>query len=373
MINFIVTLILNLIMKIRYWLLAMVLVLPIMTWAQEDEEEEDFSMYDDYGSDESIKRFCTPKISGLSPAKLITVGFDFAGPHTIDADSIGAGIPSERGEVSNYMGVTLGANLPVLSNNKILINVGANYTESRFSYKNDSLVNPLHQTLDEGIKTFGVNTTIFKPLNEKHFLLGFFSAEYSGNYTFKNMQPLSFLRGTGVAVFGWKPHARLQYGFGATQSYRAGEVNYFPIIMYNYTSKNEKWGIEALLPARGHYRYSFNRQTMLLAGFELVGTSYLLSNGNTNFPENDADGMIDGYSRDALELRRSEIRLRLDFQKALTSFIWVSAQAGYILNYRFDVDSGNFFRGFFGDQPYVMQNSVSGAPYFQVTLNLVSP
>lgn len=361
-------------MKIKFWFIIMALAMPFFSVAQVDEdEEEDYSMYDDYGTDESVKRYCTPKITGISPAKLLTVGYEFAGPHSIAADSIGTGVPQETGNVSNYMGFTLGANLPVLSNNKILINLGANYTESRYSFSNDSLVNPLNQTLDQGIKTFGVNTTIFKPFNEKFFLLGFFGTEYSGDYTFSDLQPISFLRGTGVLVAGWKPHNRLQYGFGLTQSYRAGEVNYFPIIMYNYTSKNEKWGIEALLPARGHYRYSFNRRTLLLAGFELIGTSYHLSNRDGNFPGNNAENMIQDYNDQELELRRSEIRLRLDFQRALTSFIWVSAQAGYILNYRFDVDSGNFFRGFFGDQPYVMQNDVSGAPYFQVSINLVSP
>jgi hypothetical protein len=98
-----------------------------------------------------------------------------------------------------------------------------------------------------------------------------------------------------------------------------------------------------------------------------------LSNSDQLFPTNDATGMVEGYDNSKIELRRSEIRTRLDFQRALSDFIWVGFQAGYIINYGFNVDSGNFYRGFGSDRPFVMENSVSSAPYFQVSINLVSP
>ena len=357
------------------FLLCCLFVLPSAVYSQveeETEEEEDYSLYDNFGTDESVKRFCTPKVVGLSPQKLVTIGFDFAGSHRISADSIGA-FGAQDGRVRNYMGMTLGANIPVLSNNKILINLGGAYTESRYTMVNDSLSNPLLKSVDRGLKTLQLNTTIFKPLNEKHYLLAFIAGEYSGDYSFKRLQSLNFLRLTWVGVFGWKFNERFQFGIGATQTYRAGGKSFLPVIHYNFTSKNEKWGIEALLPARGHYRYSFNRQTMLLAGFEVLGTSYHLNNADSIYPANSAVGMIPDYNSDKLELRRSEIRLRLDFQRAITSFIWVGVQAGYIINYSYNLDSGNFYRGFGSDRPFVMENSVTSAPYFQVTLNLVSP
>ena len=369
-------------MKNIYLLLSLFLSMSLVSnysFAQEEEEEEeeeDYSMYDDFDIDESVKRYCTPKIVGLSPAKLITLGYDFAGPHDINAGAIGNAFPEQSEEVSNYHGMRVGLNLPVLSNNKILINLGMNYLEANYNFANSSLTHPLHQALNENIRSFGLNTTIFKPLNEKNFLLGFYAAEYSGNYNFSNFQSASYIKHTGVVVYGWKPHDRLQYGFGATQSYRAGEVNLFPIVMYNFTSKNRNWGIEALLPARAHYRYKLGQRALLLAGFELEGTSYHLSNRDNIFPvtplftENPGESP---YNANNLELRRSEIRLHTKFEYGITSFIWLSAQVGYALNYRFDVDNGEFFRGFFKDVPYVMENDVSGAPYVQLTLNLVSP
>lgn len=347
---------------------------------EEDEEEEDFSMYEDYGTDEVIKRFCGPKVRGLSPAKLVSVGYDFAGPHQIEAGGIGQTVPSSTERVNFYHGLRLSTNLPVLSNNKILINVGGVYGEARYSFENENLSNPLHQSLNDNIRTFGLNTTIFKPLNEVNYILGYYMAEYSGDYDFNNLQSLSFVKHTWLGVFGWKFNERYQLGFGATQSYRAGEVNYFPILMYNYTSENGKWGIESLLPARGHFRYRLNGRNLLFAGFDLEGTSYHLSNRNNTFPQNDEPSMLaifenydQSYNNQLLELRRSEIRAHVKYEKALSDFIWISGQVGYAINYRSDFDSGEFFRGFFRDIPYVQQNSVAGVPYVQFSINLVSP
>jgi hypothetical protein len=368
-------------MKNIYFLLSLLFSITLVSnhsfSQEEEEEEEDFSAYDSFDMDENTKRYCTPKIVGISPAKLITIGYDFAGPHTINAGAMGDLIPSQSEEVSNYHGLRLGLNLPLVSNNKILINLGMTYLKANYNFTNSSLAHPLHRALNGNIRSLGVNTTIFKPLNEKNFLLGFYAAEYSGNYDFIYFQSMEFVKHSAVIVYGWKPHDRLQYGFGATQSYRAGEVNLFPIIMYNFTSKNRNWGIEALLPARMHYRYKLDQRSLLFAGFELEGTSYHLSNRPyVDFPENLTFTNPPGespYDAGNLELRRSEIRLHAKYEYGITSFIWLSAQVGYALNYRFDVDNGEFFRGFFKDVPYVMENQVSGTPYIQLSLNLVSP
>jgi hypothetical protein len=58
-------------------------------------------------------------------------------------------------------------------------------------------------------------------------------------------------------------------------------------------------------------------------------------------------------------------------------FIWMSVQAGYRYGYSFNLDQfaddNEFFRGFFGDQPYKQENTLGGAWYVQLSINLVSP
>jgi hypothetical protein len=111
---------------------------------------------------------------------------------------------------------------------------------------------------------------------------------------------------------------------------------------------------------------------MLFAGYELEGQSYRLWRNNTE---------VAGYNmrNDDLEIRRGEIRLRMVYEFSLKDFIWMSIQAGYRLNYRYDVDrleNGDEIYRAFGlasDAPYVMINKLSNPLYFNISLNLVSP
>jgi hypothetical protein len=103
-------------------------------------------------------------------------------------------------------------------------------------------------------------------------------------------------------------------------------------------------------------------------GFELEGQSYRLENADSDISVGSPN----------LELRRSELRLRLEYQRSLSKFYWIGIQAGLRYNYAFEVDSfgpdnTEFFRGFFGDQKYVLENTLAHTWFVQVTFNLVSP
>jgi hypothetical protein len=182
------------------------------------------------------------------------------------------------------------------------------------------------------------------------------------------------IRSSVSALYGKRPHDRKQWAVGLSRTYRAGEMNYIPVVMYNYTSVNRKWGTEILFPARAAYRRKFTSRSILLAGYELEGTSYRLYNMENNVPTADPMTTI---RKSSYELRRSELRFRLDYQRQLKGFVWLAIQGGirYDLSYNVDaLDGGNdFFRGFFGSQSYLMLNQVGLAPYVNVSINLVSP
>lgn len=367
-------------MKKNYLFFLYLFLVSFQVFSQEEkeEEEEDFSKYEDFGlaGEGTVKRYATPKIFGLTPAKLISIGYDVQGPNTLTTSALSP-FPEEKTKIQATHGLRFLVNLPVISYNKLLVNLGFNYWETHYAIKDgQNITNPLARTLDKnGLRTMGLMSTVFRPLNEKRFILAFGSTDLSGNYGFSNFQSLKYLRYSWAVMYGIKAHERKQYGFGITQSYRAGEVNYFPIILYNYTSENRKWGVEMLLPARAHLRRTFNTRNILLFGFELEGQSYRLNNRDNFFPtaQEQPAGYMPHYNSRNLELRRSELRWRFVYERAITDFIWISTQVGYVYNYRFDVDSGNFFRGFFGDQPYVMENKLSNPIYLNLTLSLVSP
>jgi hypothetical protein len=210
--------------------------------------------------------------------------------------------------------------------------------------------------------TMGLNLTMFKPLNEKSFYILNGSADLNGNYSFNDFQSLSYTKISATGIYGWRKHDRLMYGFGIARSYRVGEANYFPVFLYNYTFKNRKWGVETLFPAKAALRRTFNSQTLAFFGYELEGNSYLIRNRGNEF----SPGI------DNLELRRGELRVRCVFERSIKDFLWVSIQAGWRYNYRFNVDKEEFFRGF-EDIPYLATNMLTNPLFINFSINLVSP
>ena len=327
------------------------------------EEEEDYSQYNNVEStSSSSKVYCSQKVIGLSPAKLISVGFDFVGNHGFSADTV-LNYLNNNSKVNYNSGVRVAANFPVISNNKMILNLGINYLDFKYQFeKSASTLHPLNNTLaGYGLRSYGANATLFKPFNEKRFIIAQFSVDANSSTRIEEFET-NYIKISGAAIYGLKPHERLQYGFGITRTYRGGGVNYLPVILYNYTFPGKKWGVEMLLPARANLRYTVNPRNMLFAGFEVEGNSYALAKfkQDYNLPYNN------------LQLHRSEIRPRLTYEFSVYNFIWLSIQAGYRISYKFNTDEGDNYKTI-SDTPYLTENTVKGGYYFNISLNLVSP
>ena len=307
------------------------------TESTDSYDDIDWSLYDDLGfEDESIKRYANAKIEGLSPAKLISFGYDFQSPYSItagdmtlvDGSTIAGG---EALQVNSTAGIRAGFNLPVVSQTNLVWQMGANYWNTSYNYAEapTSADNPLHQTLSEhGLRTSGINTTVYKPLDEEQFILFQGSADMSGTYG-TSLMPAKYLKYSAAVLWGKRPTEKKQWAVGVARTYRVGELNYIPVILYNKTSANNKWGTEALFPARVHVRRTINPRNMVFLGYELQGQSFrMYDNENLGFDIRDED----------LEIRRGEIRVRAIYEFSLKNFIWMSVQAGYRINYRYDVD-----------------------------------
>jgi hypothetical protein len=345
------------------------------------EDEEDFSMYDDLDfADEAAKRYATSKVIGISPQQLIWLGYDLQGPYKVGAaalgnSALGAPLGSQAAEdmkLNFTHGVQLGANIPVYSRNSLIVQLGFNYMESRFESENDpsSYSNDFNRLLSEYThRTTGLNTTIFKPFNETNFMIVQASADLNGDYELSKFQNLKYTKYSLAAIYGWKKSDRMMWGLGVARTYRVGELNYIPIVLYNWTHPSLKWGAEVLAPARAHLRYNLDPRNLLFFGYELQGQSYRMNNSGT--------GNVMAANFDNLELRRGEARIRAIYSRQLTGFVWVSAQAGYRVNWSFNADhlpnGEEFFRGTFGDQPYAMENTAGNPWYFNFTISLVSP
>ena len=367
--------------------LFFLLVMTPNVKAQEEGEEDEID-WDAYGEVEyaggQTKSYANAKIVGLSPARFITIGYEQQLPYNyrysdIDKDAYPSDQDreeaidndlAEEGRIGYTGGLRINANIPVISTNSFIWQLGANYIQSAYRFSQDDLLEGgLKQQLDRrSLHTAGLFTTLYKPFNETTFILLQAQADLSGDYNFSNLGD-QYLRYSAAALFGKRPHDRLQWAVGLSRTYRVGAPNYVPILLYNYTSQNRKWGIEALLPARAFYRYSINQTNLLLAGFELEGASYRI--GGLSNP---TAGEISSF-----EIRRGEIKARVEYQRRLVGFFWWSVQAGVRIDYSYDadyLDDGNETLrvfGIVGDAPFSMRNSLGPAPYFNFSISFVSP
>jgi hypothetical protein len=332
----------------------------MVLFAQTDslkKQEEEIEDYSSYGDDTSVKRYCTQKVQFLAPTKLISLGYEVQLPQELTTTM--PQVPAQN--ITSSHGLRLGVNTPIISRSNLIVNLGASYYESRMTFENpQNVTNPFFKSLEQnGLRTAGAMLTIFKPLNEKNFIIAAVNADMNGNFGWSNIPSFNKVRYSALSVYGWKKSDKLMWGLGVARTYRLGEVNYIPVLLLNKTF-NDKWGVEALLPARGHIRRSFSAKSLAMFGYELEGNSYLINTTN--------DSPLARNLHES-ELRRSELKIRFMYEKSLYNFIWISLQAGLRVNMNFNIsDEESSPR-----KQYIMENRLTNPLYFGFSINLVSP
>lgn len=338
----------------QYHFLACLMLFSAHLSAQTDSTEN-FD-YSKFGDAEGVKRYATQKVLNQTPQRILSLGYEYQGRFTLPSVPLGASLPaSQNFQVNQVSAIRAQANIPVISTNKLIWQMGANYWSSRYSIENAS-ANSFASRLDnQSMTTAGINTTVFKPLNEKNFLIAQASADINGVF-----QQLSEINGkaitiSGTLIYGWKTSEKNMIGTGISRTYRAGQILHIPVLLWNKTF-NDRWGMELLLPARGHLRYNFSTTNIVQLGFELEGNQFWM-----NLP-NSLNGEV--------FIQRGEFKPRILWDKKISGFIWLSAQAGLRYNWRFDVM--NEYNAKQNSQRYFTSN-LGNPLYFNISINLVSP
>lgn len=304
----------------------------------------------------------TQKVLYLTPTKLISVGYEAQLPYTLTTRGpLGSNVPAVASEtrINAARGLRLAFNAPVISRNNFILNLGLTYWNTGLDLANPER-SPYFAKLSDGLRTTGFNATVFKPFDATHFLLLQFNADASGNYRSVGDVSGKNMTYSGTAVFGWKPNDNLQWGLGLSRTYRAGQLLYIPVLLYNRTF-SPQWGCEVVFPARAEIRRSFGTNALLKFGYELEGNTYYLGQVGAN----------DVY------VRRGELKPRFTYERQLAGFVWVSAQAGLRYNYRNDAFRDQNPTGkkesLLGSEPSLYENKLTNPLYFNLSLNLVSP
>jgi hypothetical protein len=310
------------------------------------QDSTNFEAYDpsQYEDGASVRKFCTQKVINQTPTKLYGIGYE----HNFGFKSSSIMDPSHN--ISGMGGLRINTSLLAISKNNFILSLGLNSWSSKIRSSYTPIDTNMLQVYRNRMDAESFNVLAFKPLNEKNFIIVQANIDMStidnkGDWAFTK----SGLTFYGSAMYGWKKGDYRMLAIGVSRTYRMGRPLIVPILLYNKTF-NEHWGLECLFPARAHLRYNFSTNSMLLAGYELEGQQFDLVNSNKF-------------------LQRGEIKPRLVFEKKLKGYFWLSAQAGYRINGRFNlVDK---YDGQEKDE--VLKNNWGNSPFINIGINLVSP
>ncbi len=339
-------------------ILAFYCISPLLSFSQTDSsrtktEEIDFDSFGD-ADDKKIKTFCTQKVNYLSPTKLISIGYEGQLDYHLTSTSVNNNTNTSNTtdtHVNSFGGFRMGLNTPLISKSNLIINLGLTFWNTQVTMENPER-SAFFQRINS-MNSTGLNLTVFKPLNDKQFLIFQANSDVNGNYGNLDGQIQKAITYSGTAIYGWKKGDNFMWGLGLTRTYRAGQLLHIPVILYNKTF-NPKWGIESTFPAKLNVRRNFSPTSYLMMGYEIEGNTFYLGQIN---------------STDVF-LRRGELKPRITFETKLIGFVWLSAQAGLRYNWRFDSYST---QNPVANEKAVFSNTLGSPLYFNMSLNFVSP
>jgi hypothetical protein len=334
--------------------LTLICLLSSLWVFSQTDTTENFD-YSNFGDADGVKRFCTQKVLNQTPQRIISLGFEHYGAFEMPGVSFLTRQAPAQININQVNAIRAQVNVPVISTNKLIWQMGVNYWSSKFNIANPNVNEFATALSNNALLTAGLNTTVFKPLNEKNFLIFQASADVNGLFENVNDIQNKAMTASGTIIYGWKTSEKNMIGAGLARTYRAGRLLHVPVLFWNKTF-NDKWGMELLLPARGFVRYNFSTTSMLQAGFELEGNQFLVRLPQTL--------SINTY------IQRGEVKPRIMWDKKLTGFLWLNAQAGLRYNYRFDVV--NRYDAMEESQRFFSSN-LGNPLFFNISLNFVSP
>lgn len=333
-------------------------MIPMLCISQvTDSTDTDLIDYSQFGDAENVKRYCTQKVLNQTPNRIVSIGYEYQSAFNMPIPFVGGpgGNEPQEYRFQNLSQYRAQINIPVVSTNQFIWQMGANYLFSNYNIEGNSVEKNFGNNLSSnGMHSIGIQSTIFKPLNAKNFMI--LQLSLDGNASFEELSDVNnrALTLSGLLAYGWKTSDRNLFGIGMARTYRAGQSIILPGLLWNKTF-NDHWGMELFAPARGYLRYNVSTSNIIQAGYELEGNQYLYNN------------VVSGQN---LYIQRSELKPRIMWDKKLSGYFWMNLQAGMRINWRFDVRDEYDGRK---DNSLLFSSALTNPFYIACNLSFVSP
>ena len=315
------------------------------------------------------QRFANPSVLGMGPSKGLVVRYERMPRFGVTSSGQVVGIQDYKGEIDKNARLSIKGYIPALNHPHLKVVVGLSYEREEFRFTGPATNYELYGNIeDKGLKSTSAQVVVLRPVNEVHWWLARAKGELSGDYNSNELTRSDYFRFSAEAIYGWKRSPRFSWGLGVQYGYTFGRLSLYPAVLYNRTFNN-RWGVEAIFPARVTFRYNASESSLFYAGYSVDGYNYILKLRN-NLSRVNADGtpVIDKKALSTLELRETEVKFRLRWERELFSFLWMGAEGGYRYNYAFDAfDRTN------ADREKIIDSKLNGAPYASLELFITPP
>ena len=316
------------------------------------------------------QQFANPSVLGMGPSKGLIVRYERMPRFGVSSSAQVQGLNDFTTEATKNARLSIKGYIPAWNRPHLKVIVGLSYEREEFQFAQLPTTYELYDNIEnKGLKSTAAQIAVIRPVDAVHWYLARVKGELSGDYTSSELTKSDYTRFSAEAIYGWKRSPNFSWGVGFQYGYTFGRLSLYPAVIYNRTFNN-RWGVEALAPARITLRYNVNPSSILYAGYTVDGYNYIVNLSRAPLTRKNSDGSPDlsKATLSTLELRETEVKFRLRWERELLSFLWLGAEGGYRYNYAFDAfDRTN------ADREKIIDSKFNGAPYASLELFITPP
>lgn len=307
------------------------------------------------------QEFATPSVIGMGPSKGLIFHYERMPRFNVASDGQVVGLQDFNSQAEKNARLVIKGYIPFWNRPHLKMVLGVNYEREEFKFRQRPTGYELYDNIeDKGLKTLGAQLVVARPVNEVNWYIFRVKGELNGDYTSSELNVGDYLRTSAEFLYGWKRSPTFSWGVGVQLGYTFGRQSIYPAVLYNRTF-NDRWGLEALFPARVTVRRNLSPKSLLFAGYTVDGFNYIIKLREPLRREG-------GIDLRTLELRETEVKFRGRWEREIYDFLWFGLEGGYRYNYAFDAfDRTNASR------TKIIDSKFAGAPYASVELFIVPP
>lgn len=334
-------------MRLVAILLTLIGFLPVSAYGQ---DRPIFMPEDIDGSNLRLKCLCKPGVVNKSRSRGLELSYVHTSASNLgEEDGFPLTQPLSRLRLQNF---NFKLKVPIINKEGFKVIFGTFYRPEHYDFtKIGSDYNEVFQKINgRNLKSTGFDGLILKSWNETMYTSVRVRTSFNGDYeSLVDFDDRYAVYGVS-ALMGFKKRADKEMGVGITFSKSFRNTIVLPFFLYNHTF-NDKWGIEAILPALASVRHNLSNKSIMLAGMRYNSRSYSIGKND------DPLGIFN--------LNHSEIIFRVSLEQNIHPWVWLDFSLGYQYNFSTDFEAN-------GESLSSFQVEPGSSPIFKIGV-FVSP